>query len=284
MTSRGASMKFRKAFSFLILAVAGLVLAGAVSFGGEDPDACAACGRTVPENCTVIMVGKAASTDGSVMTTHTCDCGECDWTWRWVPAADHPAGATRKIYHVDQFGTWPPDQGLKWECRPGEPPDRPGDPRGPAHPRLRPRGLRLHERQAGGHRRIDHRLSEEDGEPHARGQVRHHDADPHRHGAGGTAREAIRVMGELGEKHGYGNDRHRRDAGRGRPERGLAVRDHAGRPAVDARRAGSPGPSGAPSASPTTRSPSARTNRGSARSTSRSPTSSWPRPTSSRWP
>ncbi len=27
------------------------------------------------EACTVIMVGKAASADGSTMTTHTCDCG-----------------------------------------------------------------------------------------------------------------------------------------------------------------------------------------------------------------
>ncbi len=101
---------------------------------------------------------------------------------------------------------------------------------------------------------------------------------------GGTAREAIRVMGELAEKHGYGNT----DTGEM-----LAVADPnevwlfeimpVG-PAVDARRAGSPGPSGAPSASRTTRSLSARTNRGSARSTSRSPTSSWPRPTSSPWP
>jgi hypothetical protein len=57
-------MKFRKALSFVFLAMAGLVLAGVVSFGGDDPNACATCGRGVPENCTVIMVGKAASTDG----------------------------------------------------------------------------------------------------------------------------------------------------------------------------------------------------------------------------
>jgi dipeptidase len=65
--------------------------------------------------CTVIIVGKNASTDGSVMTTHTCDCGVCDWTFRSIPAADHEPGATRKIYHIDQFETWPPEQGLKWE-------------------------------------------------------------------------------------------------------------------------------------------------------------------------
>jgi dipeptidase len=66
-------------------------------------------------NCTVIIVGKDASTDGSVMTTHTCDCGLCDWTWRHVPAADHKPGSTRKIYHVHQYKTWPPSEGLKWD-------------------------------------------------------------------------------------------------------------------------------------------------------------------------
>jgi dipeptidase len=67
------------------------------------------------DGCTVIIVGKNASTDGSVMTTHTCDCGVCDWTWRAVPAADHDPNSTRKIYHIDQFKTSPPEQGLKWE-------------------------------------------------------------------------------------------------------------------------------------------------------------------------
>jgi dipeptidase len=65
------------------------------------------------EACTVIMVGKAASTDGSTMTTHTCDCGVCDWTWGHVPAADHKPGAMRKIYHINQYTTWP--EGPKWQ-------------------------------------------------------------------------------------------------------------------------------------------------------------------------
>jgi len=77
-------------------------------------------GVTVPwgaelEGCTVIMVGKAASTDGSVMTTHAADCGVCDWTWRHVPAADHKPGETRKIYHIHQIRTWPPSEGSKWD-------------------------------------------------------------------------------------------------------------------------------------------------------------------------
>ncbi len=69
----------------------------------------------IGEHCTVIMVGKKASADGSTMTTHTADCGLCDWTWRYVPPADHKPGSTRKIYRISQARTWPPEQGLKWD-------------------------------------------------------------------------------------------------------------------------------------------------------------------------
>jgi len=67
------------------------------------------------DNCTVIMVGKDASTDGSTMTTHTADCGTCDWTWRKVPAADPKPGRMRRLYHISQMKTWPPKEGLKWD-------------------------------------------------------------------------------------------------------------------------------------------------------------------------
>ena len=66
------------------------------------------------DRCTVYMVGKNASADGSVMTTHSADCGVCDWTWRHVPAADYKPGSTRKIYHINQIRTWPPEVGGKW--------------------------------------------------------------------------------------------------------------------------------------------------------------------------
>lgn len=69
----------------------------------------------VPEGCTVVLVGKDASTDGSVMTTHAADCGMCDFTFRHVPAADHPEDAIRKIYHINQIRTWPPEVGNKWD-------------------------------------------------------------------------------------------------------------------------------------------------------------------------
>ncbi len=68
------------------------------------------------DGCTVVIVGKKASTDGSVISTHTCDCGFCDWTWRYVPPKDHEEGDMRKIYWFDQFVTMPPDKGLRWDA------------------------------------------------------------------------------------------------------------------------------------------------------------------------
>jgi dipeptidase len=68
------------------------------------------------DQCTVVMVGKKASIDGSVISTHTCDCGLCDWTWRYVPPADHASAATRKIYYFDQFFAEPPNKGLRWDA------------------------------------------------------------------------------------------------------------------------------------------------------------------------
>lgn len=47
-------------------------------------------------NCTSIMVGKDASTDGSVMTSHTCDSRYRTWM-RWEAAADHEKGETVQI-------------------------------------------------------------------------------------------------------------------------------------------------------------------------------------------
>jgi len=101
----------------LVLRLSFVILAGCllVGFLAIQPDSGAGYSGSEPEGCTVIMVGRDASTDGSVMTTHAADCGVCDWTWRHVPAADHQPGETRKIYHIHQIRTWPPSEGLKWD-------------------------------------------------------------------------------------------------------------------------------------------------------------------------
>ena len=47
-------------------------------------------------SCTSIMVGKKASADGSVMTSHTCDGRYRTWM-NWVAASYNMPGATTDI-------------------------------------------------------------------------------------------------------------------------------------------------------------------------------------------
>ncbi len=100
--------------AFALLAVLAL-LSGFIFFSPQKQKAVPDRSEIWNEGCTVIMVGKDASVDGSIMTTHAADCGVCDWTWRHVPSADHAPGAMRKIYRISQIRTWPPEQGLKWD-------------------------------------------------------------------------------------------------------------------------------------------------------------------------
>jgi len=148
------------------------------------------------------MVGKNASTDGSVMTTHTCDCGTCDWTWRYVPAADHPAGSMRKIFHVDQFGSWPPENGLKWEVVKQttvlEIPEV-----AHTHAYLHGDFGYMNDAQVAiGESTIGCRDKMENGTPTPKFDITMLTLLAMERG--GTAREAIKVMGELAEKYGYG--------------------------------------------------------------------------------
>ncbi len=109
-------MGSRKPLVLVSLVFLALTLVGALGILGPDKASHeTAFTEFSLRGCTSILVGKNASADGSTMTTHTCDCGVCDWTWRHVPAADHDAGSVRRIYHVNQYRTWPPEQGVKWE-------------------------------------------------------------------------------------------------------------------------------------------------------------------------
>jgi dipeptidase len=68
------------------------------------------------DRCTAILIGAKASTTGSPMTTHTSDCGDCDWRVNKVPAMDWPAGSMRPIYMT--YGPYPrqvrEDRGETW--------------------------------------------------------------------------------------------------------------------------------------------------------------------------
>ena len=109
-------MNLRKLFLAVAMLFVGVALLSALMFNAQECEDCDSNLSEYPrDGCTVIIVGKDASVDGSVMTTHTCDCSVCDWTWRYVPPADHKPGSMRKIYHIDQFKTFPPEEGLKWD-------------------------------------------------------------------------------------------------------------------------------------------------------------------------
>jgi dipeptidase len=107
------TMDARRIFLTLVLFI-GVV--GLLNLPAASAQACQAHDADCAlDHCTVVMVGKKASTDGSVITTHTSDCGFCDWTWRYVPPADHASGAMRKVYYFDQYVTDPPSKGLRWD-------------------------------------------------------------------------------------------------------------------------------------------------------------------------
>jgi len=53
--------------------------------------------QSIKDGCTDIVVGKQASTDGSVITSHTCD-GRYDSRIQIIPAADHEEGEMATVY------------------------------------------------------------------------------------------------------------------------------------------------------------------------------------------
>lgn len=197
-------MRFKKFLPkalFLFIVVA---LIGVWAFSGQEDRQCdSRLAEMRSEACTVIIVGKDASTDGSVMTTHTCDCGLCDWTWRYIPAADHEPGSKRKIYHIDQFKTRPPGEGLKWDIYKQdltglEIPQVPH-----THGYLHGAFGYMNDMQVAiGESTIGTRKKMENNTPSAKFDITMLTLLAMERA--NTAREAIKIMGELGEKHGYG--------------------------------------------------------------------------------
>ena len=106
----------KKSTWFVLACLAGLALAIILRLPSRpDRDQPPELRADSSENCTVVMVGKAASADGSVFATHAADCGVCDWTFHHVPPADHQPGEMRPVYNIPQIQTWPPAEGGKWE-------------------------------------------------------------------------------------------------------------------------------------------------------------------------
>jgi len=155
------------------------------------------------ENCTVIMAGKDSTTDGSTITTHTADCGSCDWTWRKVPAADHKPGETRKVYNISQTRTWSPKEGLKWDIikkdSNGVELPEPAHTFGYVHGVF---GYMNDQQLAIGESTIGNQRKLENPTPAAKMNISMLTLLAMERCR--TAREAIQLMGSLAEKYGYG--------------------------------------------------------------------------------
>ena len=96
--------KLTKFLSILALGCSCFAAANAQDYYTDEAD------RTQrdPLSCTSIMVGKKASADGSVITSHTCD----SWyrTWMTVrPAADYKEGEMENIYDGRMHTEWVED-------------------------------------------------------------------------------------------------------------------------------------------------------------------------------
>jgi dipeptidase len=88
-------MKKRIHLIFLILSLNLYFLA----LGQDKPD----WQGGVPEGCTSVTVGKQASADGSVMTSHTDDSHRTRSWMDIIPAKDHKAGSTVTMYKRTPF-------------------------------------------------------------------------------------------------------------------------------------------------------------------------------------
>lgn len=197
-------MNIRKLFLMIGVLFGTLALLGAFILVGLQEKQAEVCQAEYSgDGCTVIIVGKDASVDGSIMTTHTCDCSVCDWTWRHVPAADHKPDEMRKIYHINQFRTFPPEQGLKWDIftRNDTGVEIPQAPRTYAYHHgmfgyMNEYQLAIGESTIGCHRKMRNPT------PSATFDITMLTLIAMERNK--TAREAIKVMGSLAEKHGYG--------------------------------------------------------------------------------
>lgn len=195
---------FAMFLAFVLLTAGGSIFSGPQDRAANDCPTCLDREMRL-EACTVIMVGKNASTDGSVLSTHTCDCGQCDWTFRRVPAADHKPGDTRRIIYVDQFATVPPELGLKWDRAPldgftgleiPQAPHTHGYIHG-AFGYMNDKQVAIGESTIGSVEKIENQTPSAKFDITMLTLIAMERAN--------TAREAIQIMGGLAEKHGYGH-------------------------------------------------------------------------------
>ncbi|MCM1029007.1 MAG: C69 family dipeptidase [Alloprevotella sp.] len=144
--------------------------------------------------CTSIMVGKKASADGSVMTSHTCD----SWYRTWmqsVPPADYPSDTVMTIYKGRMHTEYPSSRDGMTEA--GAIPQARHTLRflDTAYPCLNERQLAMGETTYSGRREMEN----------PEGMFMIEELQRVALQRCSTAREAIKLMGSLIKEYGYGD-------------------------------------------------------------------------------
>lgn len=145
-------------------------------------------------SCTSIMVGKKASADGSVITSHTCDSWYRTW-FEMVPAADHKKGEMMTIYDGRMHTQSAADSTKLY--RKGEIPQVAHTYRflDSAYPCLNEKQVGIGETTISGREELQNKKGMFMVEELCRVALQR----------AATAREAIQVMGEMVKKYGYGD-------------------------------------------------------------------------------
>lgn len=145
-----------------------------------------------PESCTSIMVGKKASTDGSVITSHTCDSWYRTWV-NMVPAATYERDTVTAIYDGRMHTEFVADQSrvsVKGEIPQARHTYAFLD---TSYPCINERQLGIGETTISGRKELEN----------PKGMFMIEELERIALQRCSTAREAIRLMGELIKKYGY---------------------------------------------------------------------------------
>ncbi len=162
---------------------------------GEPGDPNCGCDPEVMDcGCTSIQVSKGASTDGSVMTAHSCDGNYRTWL-QIEPRRENPAGAEKPIYW-GLLHTETPDDMRRLRLK-GTIPEV-GETYSyfnVAYPAMNEKGLAIGETTIGGRRELNN----------DEGLFLIENLQAIVLERTSTAREAIRLIGELVKEYGYGD-------------------------------------------------------------------------------
>ncbi|MDD8030570.1 MAG: C69 family dipeptidase [Acidobacteriota bacterium] len=144
--------------------------------------------------CTSIMVGRLASTDGSVITSHTCDGNYRQWV-NIVPHRKNSPGSTNKIYERKMHTATPAD--IRGLILKGEIPEVPETFAflNTAYPALNEQGLAIGETTIGGRQELYN----------PEGIFMIEELERLMLERCKTAREAIKLAGQLVKEYGYGD-------------------------------------------------------------------------------